>query len=125
MNNVFGDYLKSLRRSHTPPMTQETLAVAVGRSKMTISQFESGKNSPPQGKLLHMLADALDLSDDEKEKFVFLAAKSRKTVPEDIEAYFFDNPSICSVIRTAMNSKESVDWQKIADFIGGNHEQNC
>ena len=33
-------------------MTQEQLAKAIGRSKMTVSQFEKGKNAPPQGELL-------------------------------------------------------------------------
>ena len=36
----FGAYLRALRNSHTPSMTQEDLAKAIDRSKMTISQFE-------------------------------------------------------------------------------------
>lgn len=120
MDNMFGIYLKSLRLSRSPQMTQESLAEAVGRSKMTISQFENGKNSPPQGELLNKIIAALDLSENEREKIVFLAAKSRKTMPQDIEDYFFENPAICSAIRAAMNSKEKVDWENIALLLGGN-----
>ena len=49
---TFGEYLRYLRLSRSPVMTQEMLAKAIGRGKMTISQFEQGKNSPPQGELL-------------------------------------------------------------------------
>ena len=124
MDNMFGIYLKSLRLSRSPAMTQEALAQAIGRSKMTVSQFESGKNSPPQGKLLDKIIEALELNADEKEKLVFLAAKSRKAMPQDIEDYFFDNPSICSAIRAAMNNKEDVDWEKIASLVGGHNDKN-
>lgn len=105
-------------------MTQEALAKAIGRSKMTISQFESGKNSPPQGELLNKIIAALDLSENETDKIVFLAAKSRKTMPQDIENYFFENPTICSAIRTAMNNKNEVDWKCIIALLRGNNGQD-
>lgn len=124
MDNMFGVYLKSLRLSRSPAMTQEDLARAIGRSKMTVSQFESGKNSPPQGNLLDEIINALKLDSDEKEKLVFLAAKSRKVMPQDIEDYFFDNPAICSAIRAAMNNKDNVDWEKIAFLVGGCNGKN-
>ena len=80
-NSSFGTYLRELRQSRNPRMTQEGLASAIGRSKMTVSQFEQGKNAPPQGALLDSIIAALSLSDDESRKLRFFAAFSRKGVP--------------------------------------------
>lgn len=112
---TFGSYLRSIRLSRKPSITQESLANAVGRSKMTISQFEQGKNAPPQGALLDSFICALSLSDEEEGMFRFLAAESRSTIPEDVQQYFFDNPAIYDAIRAAMkNQVEEAAWKDIA-----------
>lgn len=118
MDNAFGAYLKTLRQSHSPMISQEALAKAIGKSKMTVSLIESGKNAPPQGEFLGSIVKALELDEEQKENLMFLAAKPRKVVPQDIEDYFFDNPAICSAIRAAMNSSTEVDWKHIASLIG-------
>ena len=100
--NSFGEYLRFLRVSRKPAMTQEELGRAVGRGKMTISQFENGKNSPPQGELLESIISALSLTSDEASKLIFLSAKFRKGIPVDIEEYFFSNPAIYAAIRADM-----------------------
>ena len=113
-NSSFGTYLRELRQSRNPRMTQEGLASAIGRSKMTVSQFEQGKNAPPQGALLDSIIAALSLSDDESRKLRFFAAFSRKGVPNDIEDYFFDNPSIYEAILTAKReSITDLDWRQV------------
>lgn len=119
-DNEFGIYLRKLRSTRQPPVTQETLAIAVGRNKMTISQFEQGKNAPPRGELLDKIIVALKLSDDEEKQLRFLAAEQRKTVPGDIEEYFFKNPIICRAIRAAQKSNAGDDeWEKIISMFGG------
>ncbi|WP_273227046.1 helix-turn-helix domain-containing protein [Mogibacterium timidum] len=123
-DNAFGEYLRELRKTREPQMTQEMLAQAIGRSKMTISQFEKGKNSPPQGELLESLATALSLNDIERSKFYFLAAQSRGSLPSDIEDYFFENPAICDVIRAAMNNSDHVDWCAVAENFGAKNEED-
>ena len=67
-NQTFGEYLRSLRKNQIPPMTQEQLAKAIGRSKMTVSQFEKGKNAPPQGGLLESIISALTLSAEQESR---------------------------------------------------------
>lgn len=124
MNNEFGNYLKELRLSRSPQMTQEQLAIAIGRSKMTISQFEKGKNAPPQGELLDKIIVALSLTQSEKSKLLFLSARSRGILPNDIEEYFFENPEICDVIRAAMNSGDDVDWLSLVDLIGASNAKD-
>lgn len=114
INVSFGTYLKELRNSRSPSMTQEELANAIGRSKMTISQFEKEKNAPPQGVLLDKIVVALNLTDDEENTLRFLAAKYRKKVPGDIEKYFFNNPYIYKAIRAAQKANLSnSDWEKV------------
>lgn len=115
---TFGVYLRELRNSRIPHMTQEELALAIGRKKMTICQFEQGKNSPPQGELLEKIIVSMDLTETEANKLRFLASESRRTVPNDIEQYFFDNPSICDVIRIAKEKSFNNDfWSSLSERI--------
>ena len=123
--NSFGDYLRHLRQNHSPSMTQEELAKAIGRGKMTISQFEQGKNSPPQGELLERIISALELTSEEEAKLIFLSAKSRKDIPVDIEEYFFSNPSIYAAIRADMKGERKIDWDLICVGSGGNNNENA
>lgn len=121
----FGEYLRQLRCSRVPQITQEELANAIGRKKMTISQFENNKNSPPQGELLENIISALSLSAEEEKKLRYLAALSRKAIPSDIADYFFDNPSICDAIRAAKNtSKDNCAWERIAEMLGNGNEKD-
>ena len=114
----FGAYLRELRKSKHPTITQEKLASAIGRKKMTISQFEQGKNSPPQRELLDKIIVVLELSEEEECKLRFLASEVRKTIPSDIEQYFFDNPSICQLIRIAQRKECDNDfWEQLSKQI--------
>lgn len=70
-DKIFGEYLRSLRKSQNPPMTQEQLAKAIGRSKMTVSQFEKGKNAPPQGELLEKIISTLTLTTEQENRLRF------------------------------------------------------
>lgn len=119
----FGAYLRTLRKSQDPPMTQEQLAKAIHRSKMTVSQFEKGKNAPPQGELLEKIISSLELTPDQKNELRFLASETRKTIPSDIESYFFKNPSICKAIRAAQAfSADDSFWNDLSETIGKQDE---
>lgn len=121
-NQSFGMYMRSLRLSRSPVVTQEALANAVGRSKMTISQFEQGKNAPPQGELLDKIVETLKLDSEEERQFRFLAAESRQTIPGDIKDYFFQHPAICDAIRAAQKAGiDDAAWLRlVSSFAKGN-----
>lgn len=120
----FGELLRSLRKNQNPPMTQEQLAKVIARSKMTVSQFENGKNAPPQGDLLERIISALTLTEEQESRLRFLASESRRTVPGDIEAYFFENPSICKAIRAAQaSSADDAFWDSLSERLGKNNDQ--
>lgn len=122
-DHSFGAYLRSLRKNQTPPMTQEQLAKTINRSKMTVSQFEKGKNAPPQGELLEKIISALSLTPEQENKLRFLASETRKTIPSDIESYFFENPSICKAIRAAQaSSADDSFWNDLSERIGKQDE---
>lgn len=122
-DHSFGAYLRSLRKNQTPPMTQEQLAKAINRSKMTVSQFEKGKNAPPQGELLEKIISSLSLTPEQENKLRFLVSETRKTIPDDIESYFFENPSICKAIRAAQaSSADDSFWNDLSERIGKQDE---
>lgn len=122
-DHSFGAYLRSLRKNQTPSMTQEQLAKAINRSKMTVSQFEKGKNAPPQGELLEKIISALSLTPEQENKLRFLSSETRKTIPGDIESYFFENPSICKAIRAAQaSSADDSFWNDLSERIGKHDE---
>ena len=86
---------------------------------MTISQFEQGKNAPPQGELLEKIIDVLMLNDDEAYRLRLLAYQSRQKVPVDVETYFFENPTIYEVIRIAQRkNKDDAYWQGLVKQLG-------
>ncbi len=109
----FGCYFKYLRKSKK--ITQDQVATYVGRNKMTISLIENNKNEPPNGKLLTKMIESLSL-DNQKEvsKLYLLASKQRKTLPVDIEEYFFSHEEIYnSILRGMKKNKNNKDWENI------------
>lgn len=120
---TFGNCLRMFRQAHEPSLTQEQLAIAIERSKMTVCQFEQEKNAPPQGELLDKVINALELSEEDGAMLRFLAAKQRKALPTDVESYFFENPAIYDVIRIAKQNKISNEyWEKLVIQLGEKNE---
>ena len=98
------------------------LGAAVGRTKMTISQFEQGKTTPPRGDLLEKIIDALGTSDKEAKTLRFLAAAQRRAIPEDIYEYFFSSPVIYSTIKMAKETgADEATWAKFLSSMEDNN----
>jgi len=110
--NEFGDYLRKLRLSKQ--ITQEQLASAVQRHKMTISQIENGKNDPPQGEFLENIIQVLTLTDEEANELRDLSALARDSIPIDILDYFKSNAGLRAAIRRAkLKDISSIEWENI------------
>lgn len=114
VSNEFGQYLRQLRESRNPTISQEKLGEIVGKKKMTISLIENGKNEPPKGELLTKIADALGLDENERPLFFDYAALPRGAVPNDILKYFNEHPELRNAIRRAQKKQlTDADWQKM------------
>ena len=109
----FGSYFQAIRKSKN--ITQEEIADHVNRVKMTISSIENNKNERPNGELLKKMIDSLSLNDEKQiRKLYLLASKPRKTLPVDIEEYFFSNDEIYnSIVRAMKQNKNNKDWENI------------
>ena len=119
-DNQFGEYLRQLRTSQVPKMTQGNLGKKVGRTAMLINLIENGKNDPPQGELLNNIIHAMELRDEEVTKLLDLAALSRGTVPADILPYFRSHENLRKTIRSAIKQRVSdEDWLNIQFSKGG------
>lgn len=110
-DNQFGEYLRQLRKSQVPMMTQGNLGKKVGRTAMLINLIENGRNDPPQGELLNSIINAMELRDEEATKLLDLAALSRGTIPADILTYFRSHENLRKTIRSAIkHSVSDEDW---------------
>lgn len=109
----FGSYFQSIRRSKN--ITQNEVANYVNRKKMTISLIENNKNEPPNGELLKNMIDSLSIEDEKViSKLYLLASKQRKSLPTDIEEYFFANEEIYNaIVRGMKKNKRNIDWKNI------------
>ncbi|GAA2184969.1 ATP-binding protein [Micromonospora lupini] len=81
----FGDLLRTLRLERR--LTQEELAEAAGSSVRGIREMERGRVRSPQRRTVVLLADALRLTGEDRDRFVALARVERQpdraAVPDD------------------------------------------
>ncbi len=123
---TFGEYLRELRTKSEKGITQEMLAKAIGRSKMLISSFENGKNSPPQDELLDKIIDFLKLSAEEANNLRLLASKERNEIPKDISDYFYYHPTVYKALQIAeeLNTDETFWEELIHNLEDSYNEEN-
>ncbi|MCA1667882.1 MAG: helix-turn-helix domain-containing protein [Thermomicrobia bacterium] len=74
----FGDLMRQFRIA--TGLTQEELAAKATVSTRAVSDLERGERRRPQRETLRLLADALDLTGDERQRFE-AAARTQKATP--------------------------------------------
>lgn len=89
----FGRLLRSYRR--TLGLTQEELAERAGLSERAIRKIEAGTKHAPHKETVQLLADALELSGEEREAFQ-TAARRRGSAPTDAGSPAQANESVPS-----------------------------
>ena len=116
MSDSFASLLRNYRSDHQ--FTQEELAIAIGRKKMAISMFETGKNLPPSGELLEKIIAALSLTEDQADCLRYFAAKERRELPNGLEDYYFSTDAISAFIKTAkkLGIKEE-GWADLLNYL--------
>ena len=59
-DKIFGEYLRSLRKSQNPPMTQKQLASEIGVSPSRVNDYISGRSEPTL-KIARLLCRVLNI----------------------------------------------------------------
>jgi transcriptional regulator with XRE-family HTH domain len=113
MKIVFSQYLKAKRNQ--AGLTQEQLALSIGKTGMYISNIEKGKNnSPPKQSDLFTLATKLNLDESEHIIFMEAAAADRSTLPKEMIDYIYKCPSLKNLIRIGLDHDiKNIRWDEI------------
>ena len=112
MDNKFGDFLRIKRKRKN--LSVRTFADLIGKSGSYVSQLECGIRIAPKGELLHKMAKALSLSDEEREEFLDLAAITRDSVSEDLADYINSHTTVKKAIR--LSKKCEIPEEEWSDF---------
>lgn len=99
-------------------------AAYLGISPSYLSSLENGSRSAPPFKMLESIADKLDFSAEERQRFYDLAAESKMppAVADDIVAYMYQNPSIREILRYSMKQHmKNEDWELVFEFVKMNY----
>ena len=102
LNNALGDFLRDRRtkldaarlgysgsRRRTPGLRREEVALRAGVSTTWYTWLEQGRGGPPSAEVLDRIADALALTDTEREH-LFLLAQNR---PPEVRQHESDDVS--------------------------------
>lgn len=115
MSNAFGYYIKDKRIEKN--ISIRTLASLAGISATYVSNIENGLRSAPSMEIIQRLAEALELSGEEKLLFYDIAVSDRSDmVAADVAEYLKNNYVANDAIRSLMElgiSEE--DWQNFVN----------
>lgn len=116
MSTSFGDFLREKRKERN--FTVRILSKLIGKSASYISQLENGTRQAPKQEILEKLSAALVLNKSEKEKFLDLAAQSRKTLPDDLTEYVNSHKEVKEALRLSKRRDIPEDeWQSFLNTL--------
>ena len=102
------------RRRKELKLTVRAFAEKTGLSLGYIGYLESGSRYPTNPSVLMKIADALELNEEEKNKFYDLVAKERTNIPADVMTYVETSEMAKTALRVAKEEKITDDlWKKI------------
>ena len=81
----FGDYIKDKRKNHSQEYTITQIAEYLGVSRAFYCDVENKRRAPFDGKKLEMLAQFLDLSEEDTATMFDLASHYKGNLPYDIQ----------------------------------------
>lgn len=102
---TFGDFL-ALHRNESGK-TGKDIAKLLGISHAYYNAFELGTRKAPEQEMQDKIAEALELTDEERLLLYDLAGKTRGIVAADLPDYINDNPYVRVALRAARDSKAS------------------
>lgn len=93
-------------------LTNSKLASIANISAVYLGEIINNKKIPPDKKTQYALADALQLTDDEKAEFFNLAANERGEIPVDIYDYLLESKDLLKEIRAMKNDGITGDYDE-------------
>jgi transcriptional regulator with XRE-family HTH domain len=128
MAGEFGRYIDQIRRGRGPGGTDimlKDIAKAMGVTATYLSDIIKGRRNPPDMKLLERIAEALMLTEPERNELLDLAGREREEAAPDLPEYIMneDIPHVRIALRRA-NSKKLGDefWKKVVDEMEDNED---
>lgn len=118
----FGEYLKLIRNKRNLKLTKA--AEMMGISSSYLSSLESGGRPAPSFKVLHKIADVLQLKPQERHQLYDLAAESKMppTLADDLNTYIYQIPKLRGMLRNSMEcGLTEKDWDVVLNFMKKNY----
>jgi len=107
---IFGAFLKARRNEKEIPI--RLMAETVGIKPGYFNDIESGRRTPLELELLDRIAEALHLSDENRQTFFDLAGKAREAAPPDLTEYINESKPARVALRIAKEKATDEDWQR-------------
>lgn len=105
-----GKWIKQLRESKSPVLSQRQLALAVDITNASMSSIESGSIFPSEEVFLKLL-DQLQPTPSRRNEMLELFARAKGTSPPDINARLKENPMLWDLVRDLLDA--AYDEQQI------------
>lgn len=113
---TFGEFLTEKRKSRGVLM--KDLADELGVSKVYLCDVEKGRKAAPKSEHLRIIAEQLNLSEEEQNTMYDLAAEAQayqKGISPDLPEYIMENDIVRTALRTA--KKYNINDEEWLDFI--------
>lgn len=95
----FGEFLQKKREEKQ--ITLRKMAELLGFSAPFLSDVEKDQRNPPDMEKLSMLAEILQLSEEDKSLMLDLAGRKRNSVAPDLPGYIMERDYVSAALRTA------------------------
>ena len=103
---TFGSLLRQLREEKK--LRQADIANVIGVSTVYICDIEKDRRNPPSYKMLQLIAEKLELTEEKAAELFDFAGRARGEVAPDIIAYLVANPAVQASIRETMFRERNV-----------------
>ena len=105
----FGEFLQKKREEKK--ITLRKMAEKLGFSAPFLSDVEKDRRNPPDIDKLELIANVLDLNEEEKAEMMNLAGQKRNSVAPDLPDYIMGRDYVSSALRTARDlDADETDW---------------
>jgi transcriptional regulator with XRE-family HTH domain len=107
---TFSAYL--VKKRNEINLTNSKLASKASISAVYLGEIINNRKNPPDKKTQYALADALQLTENEKIEFFNLAANERGEIPVDIYDYLLKSKDLLNEIRAMKNDGRAGEYNE-------------